>query len=75
MVGASVRKEWNVHIYVNIDKCRDKPKWRLKGRYLSAGAYDIWGRSSVGRAPEWHSGGQGFEPPRLHQFIDNAGSW
>jgi hypothetical protein len=25
-----------------------------------------WGRSSVGRAPEWHSGGQGFEPPRLH---------
>src|SRR5256885_7376086 len=28
----------------------------------------VWGRSSVGRAPEWHSGGQGFEPPRLHQF-------
>ena len=26
-----------------------------------------WGRSSVGRAPEWHSGGQWFEPPRLHQ--------
>ncbi len=25
------------------------------------------GRSSVGRAPEWHSGGQGFESPRLHQ--------
>ena len=25
-----------------------------------------WGRSSVGRAPEWHSGGQGFEHPRLH---------
>jgi hypothetical protein len=26
-----------------------------------------WGRSSVGRAPEWHSGGQGFDSPRLHQ--------
>src|SRR5436853_5171452 len=26
------------------------------------------GRSSVGRAPEWHSGGQGFEPPRLHHL-------
>jgi PD-(D/E)XK nuclease superfamily protein len=26
----------------------------------------VWGRSSAGRAPEWHSGGQGFEPPRLH---------
>ena len=25
-----------------------------------------WGRSSVGRAPEWHSGGQGFDSPRLH---------
>ena len=26
----------------------------------------VRGRSSVGRAPEWHSGGQGFESPRLH---------
>src|SRR2546429_2378256 len=26
-----------------------------------------WGRSSVGRAPQWHCGGQGFESPRLHQ--------
>jgi hypothetical protein len=25
-----------------------------------------WGRSSVGRAPEWHSGGRRFEPCRLH---------
>jgi hypothetical protein len=25
-----------------------------------------WGRSSVGRAREWHSRGQGFDPPRLH---------
>ena len=28
-----------------------------------------WGRSSVGRAPEWHSGGQGFDPPRLHHDL------
>ncbi len=27
-----------------------------------------WGRSSVGRALEWHSRGQEFDPPRLHQF-------
>ena len=27
------------------------------------------GRSSVGRAFEWHSKGQGFDPPRLH-YID-----
>lgn len=27
------------------------------------------GRSSVGRAPQWHCGGQGFNSPRLHQFF------
>jgi hypothetical protein len=29
----------------------------------------IWGCSSAGRAPEWHSGGQGFDPPQLHKII------
>src|SRR5256885_2255592 len=29
-----------------------------------------WGRSSVGRAPQWHCGGQGFESPRLHHSED-----
>ena len=28
--------------------------------------YVCWGRSSVGRALEWHSRGQGFDSPRLH---------
>ena len=27
----------------------------------------VWGRSSPGRALEWHSRGKGFDPPRLHQ--------
>jgi hypothetical protein len=27
-----------------------------------------WGRSSVGRALEWHSRGRGFDSHRLHQF-------
>ena len=26
------------------------------------------GLSSAGRAPAWHAGGQGFDPPRLHQI-------
>jgi hypothetical protein len=26
------------------------------------------GRSSVGRAPALHAGGQEFDPPRLHHF-------
>ncbi len=34
-----------------------------------------WGRSSVGRAPEWHSGGQGFEPPRLHHLPEQPFRW
>jgi hypothetical protein len=28
-----------------------------------------WGRSSAGRAPEWHSGGHRFDPVRLHQPV------
>ena len=27
-----------------------------------------WGHSSVGRALEWHSRGQGFDSPWLHHF-------
>ena len=30
------------------------------------------GRSSVGRAPQWHCGGQGFESPRLQTFACSA---
>src|SRR6185503_1077721 len=46
------------------------PPDRFRG---SRGTGPIWfydlnfgGRSSVGRAPQWHCGGQGFDPPRLH---------
>lgn len=28
----------------------------------------VWGRSSAGRALQWHCRGQGFDPPRLHHF-------
>ena len=28
-----------------------------------------WGLSSAGRAPDLHSGGQGFDPPSLHHFF------
>src|SRR6266480_50209 len=30
------------------------------------------GRSSVGRAPQWHCGGQGFESPRLQSSLASA---
>ena len=30
----------------------------------------IWGHSSVGRAPAWHAGGQGFKSPWLHLFLE-----
>ena len=43
---------------------------RLKFRKLSSVA---WGRSSAGRALDWQSRGQGFDPPRLHHaFLDLA---
>jgi hypothetical protein len=29
----------------------------------------LWGCSSVGRAPAWHAGGQGFKSPQLHVYI------
>src|ERR1019366_212867 len=32
------------------------------------------GLSSVGRAPQWHCGGQGFESPRLQNFKRNFGA-
>ena len=40
----------------------------------SAGITDCilsWGRSSAGRALEWHSRGRRFDPDRLHQKINN----
>ena len=30
----------------------------------------LWGLSSAGRAPDLHSGGQRFDPARLHQILD-----
>ena len=41
----------------------DREKFLLYNRTRS------WGYSSVGRALEWHSRGQGFESPYLHQKI------
>ena len=32
----------------------------------------LGGRSSVGRAPQWHCGGRRFEPDRLHQFLETV---
>src|SRR5450830_237448 len=33
---------------------------------LSLFVSKTWGYSSAGRAPAWHAGGRGFEPPYLH---------
>ncbi len=35
--------------------------------YSPKSAQQIWGLSSAGRAPDLHSGGQRFDPARLHQ--------
>ena len=41
--------------------------FRIRGRRL-----EPRGRSSVGRALEWHSRGQGFDSPRLHAGLHDA---
>ena len=37
---------------------------------LQRGRQNKWGRSSRGRALEWHSRGSRFDPDRLHQIKD-----
>ena len=46
-------------------------RWRFCANRLTAGGLPhnidwTWGCSSAGRAREWHSRGQGFNPPHLH---------
>ena len=38
-------------------------------------SYLIWGRSSAGRALEWHSRGHRFDPDRLHQREESSISY
>src|SRR5437588_12664523 len=45
-------------------------KWRRRTRKSKFSR----GLSSVGRAPQWHCGGQGFESPRLQNFRRNSGA-
>ena len=47
----------------------DKLRFRAIIQKLSAIADAIWGYSSAGRALEWHSRGQRFDPAYLHQRI------
>ena len=30
----------------------------------------MWAGSSAGRAPQWHCGGQGFDPPPVQQYSE-----
>ena len=51
----------------NIASCSAVQGLAPLGVYGSEPAGQIWGLSSAGRAPDLHSGGQEFDPPRLHQ--------
>ena len=46
--------------HISSYKCQDLAEWRGSAR----------GLSSAGRAPDLHSGGQEFDPPRLHHFAN-----
>jgi hypothetical protein len=41
------------------------PLW-WGGDGTQSAPHEAWGCSSLGRAPEWHSGGMGFDSPQLH---------
>ena len=41
----------------------------MLGLYDMTAIITIWGHSSVGRAPAWHAGGQGFKSPWLHYIL------
>ena len=50
------------------------PKWPKGARsaWMKRSTSQVvlfWGCSSVGRALEWHSRGQGFDSPQLHQLM------
>ncbi len=51
--------------------CFYKAATRKFSLHMQASAVDmlLWGRSSVGRALEWHSRGRRFDPVRLHDFL------
>ena len=56
-------KVWFEHLF-----CAGDPEKHFdKCARLFRLAHSGWGRSSVGRAPQWHCGGRRFEPCRLHQ--------
>ena len=42
---------------------------RRQRRVKQKAAAKKWGRSSAGRAPALHAGGQEFDPPRLHHLV------
>ena len=48
-----------------------------EGRPIASVVAPLWGRSSVGRALRSQCRGQGFDPPRFHQFplVTSDGQW
>ena len=50
---------------------RGRPDMRPQVAGQAAGQ-TRWGLSSAGRAPDLHSGGQEFDPPRLHHVLRRA---
>src|SRR5438105_5301902 len=46
-----------------------RPGILLRDAAVSSGVPTSWGCSSVGRAPESHSGGHRFDPVQLHQTV------
>ena len=67
--GAQLRPRQYISASRNLDKV-DKTFIVKNVRLENLPKRPVWGVSSVGRAPEWHSGGREFDSPTLHHPED-----
>ena len=63
--------ETPVHIPNTMVKTEAADDTMLETAWESRWLPDLWGRSSVGRAPALQAGGQEFESLRLHSSVKN----
>ncbi len=65
-----------IHLRLGSSSKQPESAGQLGRRFQASSLYNrrcSWGRSSAGRAPEWHSGGRGSIPARLHSETRHVG--
>ena len=65
------QKKYLKSLGIDPDRKIDREQFRAFGNWWESN--DTRGRSSVGRTPHLHCGGQEFDSPRLHQKVPGNG--